>query len=75
MMPADVARGLEDIRGVPVGPGAASGPRNMPAGLAHSPFEGQNPILSRATVALTCRQHLHDRQRGMARVEDIYRLD
>jgi hypothetical protein len=75
MMAADVTRGLEDIRGVSVGPGAASGPRNMPAGLAHSPFQGQNPILPRAKVALTCRQHLHDSQRGMARVEDIYRLD
>ncbi len=47
----------------------------MAAGLAHSPFQGQNPILPRARVALTCRQHLHDSQRGMARVEDIYRLD
>ena len=75
MMAADVTRGLEDIRGVSVGPGAASGPRNIPAGLAHSPFQGQNPILPRAKVALTCRQHLHDSQRGMARVEDIYRLD
>lgn len=75
MMAADVTRGLEDIRGVPGGPGAASGPRNMPAGLAHSPFQGQNPILPRARVTLTCRQHLHDSQRGMARVEDIYRLD
>ena len=75
MMPADVAQGLEDILRVPVGPGAASVPRNMPAGLAQSPFGGQNPILPRAKVALTCRQHLHDRRRGMARVEDIYRLD
>lgn len=71
MMPADVTRGLEDIRRVPVGPGAASGPRNMPAGLAHSPFQGQNPVLSRATVAPTCGQQLHDSQRGMARVNDI----
>lgn len=75
MMAADVARGLEDIRRVPVGPGAASGPRNMPAGLTHSPFQGQNHILSRATVALACRQRLHHSQRGMARVEDPCRLD
>jgi hypothetical protein len=75
MIAADAARGLEDIPRVPVGPGAASGPRNMSAGLAHSPLQGQNQILSRATVALTCRQHLHDGQRDMTRVKDPCRLD
>ena len=75
MMPADVAQGLEDIRRGPFGPRAASGPRNMPAGLAHFPFQGQNHILSQVTVALACRQRLHDSQRGMARVEDTPRLD